>query len=455
MKILIKNGTVITSANEYYSDILIKDGKIIQVDCGISEKIAEKVIDAGGLYILPGGVDPHVHMHLPGPSGFSSDDFHSGSRAALYGGTTTILDFVTPARGESLTDALEHRKKEAQNSMIDFSFHVSPVEWRTTTGNEIKECISKGITSFKVYTAYKSTVGLNDTDFSKVLLAVGKADGLVTAHCEMGDEIEVLRNKFIDAGHNGPLYHPLSRPEELEAAAVAKAIELANETGCALYIVHVSAKESLKHIRAAQSRGQKVIAETCPQYLLLEDSKYKGDFNMASPYVISPPLRRKEDNDALWEAIADGTISTIGTDHCPFTQKQKSAGLNDFRKIPNGAGGVEHRLSLLYTYGVLEGRINMKRLVEIFSTQPAKIFSLFPRKGDIAVGSDADLVLWNPGSSGTISAKTHHQNCDINIYEGFPIKGNVEYVIAGGKIIIQNREMINHENHGVFMKRHK
>lgn len=453
MKTLIKNGSVITSENTSISDILIHDGMIIRVGSHISEEQAIRTIDASGKYIFPGGVDPHVHMHLPGVAGYSTDDFASGSRAALFGGTTTLLDFVTPTRGEPLTRALDRRKAEAINALTDFSFHVSPVEWRSQTGSEIKECISKGVTSFKIYMAYKESVGIDDAALLNVLSSVAEAGGLVTAHCEMGDKIEELRNSYFEKNHHEPSYHALSRPPELEAAAVARAIELASATGCALYIVHVSAAESLKHIREARARGQRVYAETCPQYLLLDESKYLGDFKNTAPYVISPPLRTSKDNEALWEALADGTISTAGTDHCPYNMSQKEAGINDFRKIPGGAGGVEHRLALLYTYGVLEGRITLNRLADIFSTQPARIFGLYPLKGEILEGSDADLVIWNPDSQSTISSKTHHQNCDINIFEGFKVKGNADYVISNGNVIIDGGVMTGTTSSGRFLSR--
>lgn len=453
MKLLIKNGTLITATSTIVSDILLDDGKIEQVKSVIQESHSDKVINANGLYIFPGGVDPHVHMHLPSGAGYSSDDFITGSRAALFGGTTTLLDFVTPVRGQSLTEALEYRKKEAEESLADYSFHVSPVEWRETTEDEIIECINMGCKSFKVYMAYKSTIGLSDIDFLKVLQVVGKAGGIVTVHCELGDVIERFRENLISENKTSPFYHPLSRPAILESSAVKRAIELAKEACCTLYIVHVSAGESLMNIREAHNSGQKVIAETCPQYLLLDDSKYQGCFENTSPFVISPPLRKKEDSDALWEAISDGTINTIGTDHCPFNALQKAAGSDDFRKIPNGAGGVEHRLPLLYTYGVLEKKISLNKMVDLFSTQPAKVFGLYPRKGEIAVGSDADLVLWNPDTNNTISAKTHHQCCDVNIYEGIRTTGSAEYVIFKGKIVIQNGVLIDPDIRGDFLKR--
>ncbi|MFZ0471873.1 MAG: dihydropyrimidinase, partial [Bacteroidales bacterium] len=371
----------------------------------------------------------------------------------LYGGTTTILDFVTPARGESLPGALEKRIREAENSLADYAFHVSPVEWRKTTGDEIRECIKMGVTSFKVYMAYKSTVGLGDEDLLRVMRCVAEAGGTVTAHCEQGDEIEKLRNSFFIQNNTSPLYHALSRPSVTEAASVEKAIKMALELHCPLYIVHVSVSESLKYIRKARLRQQSVYAETCPQYLLLDNSKYCGEFLQTAPYVMSPPLRTKNDSDSLWDAIGDGTVSTVGTDHCPFTMEHKRAGDNDYRKIPGGAGGVEHRLELLYTHGVLTNRLTFNQMVNIFSTGPAKIFGLYPRKGEIAAGADADLVIWNPDHEKNISAGTHHQNCDINIYEGMPVKGTADYVIKGGNVIIENGKMMSPEITGKYLFR--
>jgi len=435
MKILIKNGIIINADSSQKADVLCIDGKIVEIGKNIKPNSApEKTIDADGCYIFPGGIDPHVHMHLPSPAGYSSDDFFTGSNAALYGGTTTIIDFVTPKKGQLLAEAIELRKEEAKNCLTNYSFHVSPIEWRDSIEQEILDCINnEGFKSFKVYMAYKDSIGLNDDVLLKIMKAVGKAGGMVTAHCELGDDIEVLRNKFASENKLSLKYHPLSRPAKLEAKAVKKAIELAKKAKCPLYIVHVSTKDSLKYIAQAQKKGQQVFAETCPQYLLLDESKYQGSFDQTAVFVMSPPLRKKEDNEALWEAIRNGTIKTIGTDHCPFTLKQKEMGINDFRKIPSGAGGVEHRLALLYTFGVLTGKISMNQFVAFTSTNASKIFGMFPAKGIIAIGADADIVVWNPETRNTISTVTHHQNCDINIYEGIKTQGTPEFVIFGEK----------------------
>jgi dihydropyrimidinase len=442
MKILIKNGIIVNVNKSEQADILISEEKIEKVAKDIKPDNSYHIIDANGKFIIPGGIDPHVHMQLPTPAGPSSDDFFSGSRAALFGGTTTIIDFVTPNRGQSMCDALDERILEAKKSLTNYSFHISPVEWRMSTESEIAECLKRGFNSFKVYLAYKNAVGLKDDEFEHVLKTVAKEGGLVTIHCEDGDKIDELRNKFTKEGHITPEYHAKSRPAEFEAAAVKKSIDLAAKYNCPIYIVHVSSALSLTHIKDAQQKGQAVFAETCPHYLLLDDSKYNGEFKNTAAYVMSPPLRKKADQEALWDAIATGTVKTIGTDHCPFNLKQKAAGVDDFRKIPNGAGGVEHRMALLYTYGVLENRISLNEWVDICSTQAAKIFGL-SQKGSITVGRDADIVIWNPDFENTISVKNHYQNCDLEIFEGFNTKGLAEIVIRNGEILVEDGKMID------------
>lgn len=437
MDLIIKNGKIVNADQIVVADVFVSNGKIQRIAPNLEfENNNIQTIDAGGKLIFPGGIDPHVHMHLPTLAGFSADDFYTGSRAALLGGTTTIIDFVTPHRGQSLTEALIARKEETSKTLINTRFHVSPVEWRASTEREILDCIhNHNIKSFKCYMAYKNSIGLDDDALFKVMKVVGKAGSLVTIHCEDGDEIEKLRTKYFNASLPGPEAHVKSRPPELEAKAVAKAIELAEKAQCPIYIVHVSSAESLQLIREAQQAGQVVYAETCPQYLLLEQSKYHAAFEESVAFVMSPPLRKVQDNLALWQGLTDGVISTVGTDHCPFLLSQKMLGKDDFRKIPNGAGGVEHRMALLYTYGVLENRINLKRYVEITSANAAKIFGLYPQKGIIAEGSDADLVIWNPQSENTISVETHHQNCDLNIYEALKTKGSPEIIILGGDVV--------------------
>ena len=439
MKILIQHADVITPTERFMADLFLEDGRISAVGSGLSAGVKpDRVINAYGFLVFPGGVDPHVHMHLSTAAGFSSDNFESGSKAALLGGTTTLIDFVTPRRGQSLTHALAERRAEAAESLVDHGLHVSPVEWRESLPMEIDACMMAGVSTFKVYMAYKDAIGVDTEVLEKIMIKVGRAGGMVTLHAEMGDEIDRLRDDLFAKGQREPSAHPLSRPPHTESQAVAKAIELSEKTGCPLYIVHVSAEESVNLIRKARHKGLKVSAEACPHHLLLDESRYSGEFQDAAPYVLSPPLRGKADREALWEALADGTIQVVGTDHCPFMMAQKETGLEDFRKIANGAGSVEHRLALLYTYGVLEGRISIHRFVELVSAAPAGIFGLTSRKGSLQPGADADLVIWNPVHESTISAATHQQRCDHNIFEGFKVKGRAEYVIARGEVAVEN-----------------
>ncbi|MBK7096423.1 MAG: dihydropyrimidinase [Saprospiraceae bacterium] len=452
MELLIKNGTIINADRTEKADIFIKNGKIAFIRANIDVHENVNLINAEGKFLIPGGIDPHVHMHLPVPGGFSSDDFYTGSRAAILGGTTTLLDFVTPHKSQSLIEALHQRKLEAEESITDYSFHVSPVDWHQGIEEEIAQCIEDGISSFKVYLAYLDTIGLNQEVFEKVLKTVGRLGGMVTAHCETGKEIEKKRTEYFNKGFTHPAYHPLSRPSETEANAVKSAIALAGKYNCPIYIVHVSTKESLKYIEQSKNAGQAVFAETCPQYLLLEDSMYQGSFEHTSPYVMSPPLRKKEDNEALWEALNSGLIDTVGTDHCPFTLSQKNQGIDDFRKIPNGAGGVEHRLELLYTCGVLTNKISLNKWVELCSTKPAELLRL-KSKGKITVGMDADIVIWDPEPENVISSQTHHQNTDINIYEGFKTRGKADTVIKNARIFVEKGELATDVSNGSFLTR--
>ncbi len=431
--ILIRNALVVNYNATFQTDILIGNGRIRRLAKGLTEK-TQHIFDAKGMVVFPGGIDPHVHLNLPTFAGYSSDDFESGSRAALAGGTTTIIDFVTPVRGESLTDALDKRMKEAKHSFIDYSFHISPVAWSSSVAEEINQCIAMGFPSFKVYMAYKDSIGLDEASIETVMFAVARGGGMVVVHCEEGDEINNLREQMIKTGHSSPAAHALSRPPHTESKAVEKAIKMADKTACRLYIVHVSTAESTRLISQARNHGQQVWGEVCPQHLLLDVSCYEKDFENAAACVMSPPLRSKTHRKALWEALANGSLHTVGTDHCPFNLSQKAPGKDDFRKIANGAGGIEHRLSLLHTFGVMAGRIDMQSFVHLVSASPAKIFGLYPAKGLIAEGSDADLVIWDTQAKDCISAASHHQRCDINIFEGINTTGKPVTVIAGGRI---------------------
>lgn len=431
---LLKNAKIINYDSEVYSDILIKDGKITEIG-DISSNKADKTYNLEGKYLLPGGIDPHVHMNLPTPAGFSSDNFISGSKAAISGGTTTIIDFVTPNKGQSLVEAYKQRMNETTGAKINIKFHVSPIEWTKNTALEMKELVENyNVNSFKIYLAYKNSIGIEDETIIKVMQTANELGALVTAHCENEEIINFLRLKFLKDGKTLPKYHPLSRPAEAEVEAIRKMVLFSQYTNAPIYIVHVSTKEGIEEIAKAQQKRIKVFAETCPHYLLLNDTVYNQDFNDAAKYVLSPPIRKKRDNLGLWEHIKKGTVQTIGTDHCPFYLKgQKDIGINDFTKIANGAGSVENRLLLLYTYGVKTGKISMQKMVALASTNAAKIFNL-PTKGQIKVGFDADLIILNPNYKSKISSKTQVQNCDNSIYEGFETEGKIETVFLNGEI---------------------
>ncbi len=434
MSLLIKNARIVNFNEIKDGDILIERKKIIRIDRNISSG-SDQIIDAQGKYVIPGGIDTHVHFALPTSTGLTADDFLTGSRAALWGGTTSVIDFVTPLPGQSLIEAYLQRVAEAKEALTNVFFHVSPIEWTDTTADEMRSLVKEyGITSFKVYMAYKNSIGIDDTVLIKVLETAGKLGALTIVHCENDEIIEYLRNKYFSQGKTAPLYHPLSRPDDAEAEAINRLALYAGTLGVPVYAVHVSTEKGLERIRQARKQGVEFYAETCPQYLSLTDEVYDAPFDEAAKYVMSPPLRKEHDRQALWDGVSDGTVHTIGTDHCSFTMEQKRKGINDFRKIPNGAGGVEHRLELLYTLGVASGKIDMKRFVEITSYNAARLFRL-QGKGQIREGFDADLVIWNPEKRHIISATTHKMNTDNNIYEGFEVIGQAETVILGGKIV--------------------
>jgi len=424
---LIRNGTIVTSVSQYSADILINNGVISMIG-NLPEDAASynKIVDAAGKLILPGGIDPHVHFALPTPAGPSCDDFASGSRAALAGGTTFFMDFVTPGRGQSLREALLQRQAEASKSLTGYSLHMGITWFDKSIPDQMRWCVNEaGIISFKVYLAYKGSIGIDYAELEQVMFTAAALNAIVLVHCEEGDLILQKQQEFIVQGHISPLYHALSRPPETESESVRKVVDLCRKTGCRTYIVHTSAAHSLKHIRQAKAEGLPLYCETCPQYLLLDKSAYRKPLPHSLKYVISPPLRSKADQDALWDALKDETVDVISTDHCPFnTFGQKDAGLYDFTKIPNGAGGVQHRVSLLYTYGVLAGKITLQQFVGLTSANAAKIFGLYPGLGEIAVGSYAGLTILNPESTSVISSKTNVQTCDEDIFEDIEVEGS-------------------------------
>jgi len=453
--LLIRGGDIVTAEKRWRGDIRCRGGRVVELGVALEPSSDEEAIEAGELMVLPGGVDPHVHMSLPVAGTVSSDDFETGTLAALAGGTTTLIDFVHPERGQDFFAALELRKQEAAIALADFAFHMAVTWWGDETAEWIRRCVEQeGIPSFKLYMAYRDVVGLGDDDIVRSLEAISALDALAIVHAEHGEVIEHLRDKLFAAGRVGPESHPRSRPPEAEGEATHRIATLAHLLDCPVYVVHVTCEPALEALRSAEAKGWPLSGETCPQYLLLEDSVYeKPDFEGAA-YVIAPPLRTAHDQELLWRALADGTLRAVGTDHCPFNLVgQKELGREDFRKIPGGAAGVEHRLSLLHTYGVLRGRLDLRRFVQLVSTEPAKIFGLYPRKGTIAVGSDADLVLWDPTATATLSASTHHHRCDRSIYEGFEVTGLPVTVVANGRIRYHDGTIRAERGAGRYLKR--
>jgi dihydropyrimidinase len=455
-RILIRAGQIVAEGRSFRGDILIEGEKIAAVEKKIAKAAGvDRVIDAEGYEIFPGGVDPHVHLELETPAGISSDDFASGSRAALAGGTTTILDFVTPGRGESLLVALSARKAAARKSLCDYGLHMSVTAMDGRQAAELAACRRhEGIVSIKTYLAYKENIGLEDDEFLAVLDLARQLNLLVMVHAESGDMVTYLQKKLLAQGKTAAAYHPLSRPPEVEGDAVGRALLMARLAGVPVYIVHVSSRQGVEAIVAARQAGQTVIGETCPQYLLLDESRYQGGVEDSAAFVMSPPLRAKEHQAALWEALAQGFIQTLATDHCPFTlaEKRKFATV-DFTRIPNGCGGIEFRMSLLYSFGVISGKIPLTKFVDLVATRPAKIFGLYPRKGAIRIGSDADLVVWDPQSKSTITAAGQWQRCDHTVYQGLELQGAPQLVFSRGQAVFENDRIQAAPGRGIYLAR--
>lgn len=436
MSVLIKNGTIVTASDKQVGDVFCSNGTITAIGVGLEASSKTEVIDASGQYVFPGGLDPHVHMELGFMGTVASDDFETGTAAGVAGGTTSIIDFVIPARDQDLMEALAAWHDKAGKAVADYAFHMAVTWWGDQTAEWMRRCVQdEGIPSFKTFMAYRGAIGVDDCELIEVMKAAKSLGALTTVHAEHGDMVVELQNKLMAEGKSAPKYHAQSRPTPVEGEATGRAIMLARMTGEPLYVVHVTCIEAINAIAEARARGQNVFGETCPQYLLLDDSVYeKPDFEGAA-YVMSPPIRPKGNQEPLWGALRSGILQVVATDHCPFNlQGQKDMGKDDFRKIPNGAAGIENRLSLMYTYGVLEGRLDLNQFVDLTSTRAAKIFGLYPRKGSITVGADADLVVWDPAATGMISAKTHRHRCDRNIFEGFKTKGAASTVIVAGRI---------------------
>ncbi len=455
MGMIIRNGTIVTAVDRFKADVLTRDGKIAAIGAGLDAASDDEVVDASGQYVFPGGVDPHVHMELPFMGTVSADDFETGTAAGIAGGTTSIIDFCIPGRGQNMFEALDAWHEKSAKACADYTYHMAITWWSDDHEEWMTRCVREhGITSFKVFLAYRDAIGVSDTELIHCLRVAGQLGAVVTVHAEHGEMVAELQKEFADAGKMTPRYHALSRPSPVEGEATNRVLMLAELTGATVYIVHMTCREAVDALARARMRGQRAFGETCPQYLLLDDSVYdKPDFEGAA-YVMSPPIRPRGHQEPLWAALKSGVLQVVGTDHCPFNQVgQKDIGRDDFRIIPNGAAGIENRLALLYTYGVREGRLDLNQFVDLTSTRAAKIFGLYPRKGSVTVGADADLVVWDPSATGTISAKTHHHRVDRNIYEGFHVEGLPSHVLVGGKMAYRKGSLDAERGAGRFMTR--
>jgi dihydropyrimidinase len=454
MRTLVKNGTVITAVDHYKGDVLIEDEKIASIGTAIDVQ-ADKTIDASGKYVLPGGIDVHTHLDMPFGGTTSADDFETGTTAAAFGGTTSIVDFAIQYRGQTLHHAMETWARKAEGkAVIDYGFHMIITELTDQVEGEMDALVRQGITSFKLFMAYPGVFMLDDASIFKALLRTGKNGGTICMHAENGGVIDVLVQRALAEGKTAPKYHALTRPARAEAEATHRAIAMSEIADVPIYIVHLSAAEALEMVTEARDRGLPAFAETCPQYLFLSYDNYEEPGFDGARYVMSPPLREKAKQKELWRGLAFNDLQCVSTDHCPFCMKeQKELGRTDFSKIPNGAPGIETRMSLVYDGGVREGRITLNRFVELTSTSPAKIFGLFPRKGTIAPGSDADIVVFDPNRTFTLSAKTLHMRVDYNPYEGRQVTGATDTVLSRGRLVIENGKFIGRAGAGSFLKR--
>ncbi|HEY8236724.1 MAG TPA: dihydropyrimidinase [Gaiellaceae bacterium] len=457
MSILIKGGRVITAADDYVGDVFVEDERISLI--GESLDIhADRTIDASGKYVLPGGVDPHTHLDMPFGGTVTIDDVESGQTSAAFGGTTTHVDFIIQPQGSSFADALEEwRGKANGKQVIDMGYHMAVTDLKEGgTLEELASLPDQGITSYKLFMAYKGALMVDDETLFKTMQVAADTGALVMVHAENGDAIDVLVKEALAAGNTEPKYHALTRPPETEGEATNRAIQLARVAGSPLYVVHVSCAESVEPIQLAREKGWNVWGETCTQYFFIDYTFLERPDFEGGKYVYTPPPRDQANQDVLWNAVRTDTLSAISTDHCAFLwDGQKTIGKDDFSKIPNGGPGLENRLQMIHEFGVRGGRISLNRMVELLSTNPAKLFGLYPRKGTIAVGSDADIVVFDPEKRVTISASTHHSKTDYNLFEGTEVTGVPQVVLLRGNLLVENDELVASPGVGQFIARAK
>ncbi|HEX7654387.1 MAG TPA: dihydropyrimidinase [Verrucomicrobiae bacterium] len=455
MSLLIKNGEIVTASERYVADIFCEGETITRIDRGLKAPKGATVVDAKGKFVFPGFIDPHVHIYLPFMGTYSKDDYQSGSRAALVGGTTTLIEMCCPARKDDALASFELWRSQAEGkSACDFTFHMGVTKFDDATEKQLREIVQRGISSFKVFLAYKGAFGVDDTELYRTLKLAKELGVIVTAHCENETLVSERCRELLAAGKTGPGYHEPSRPVQVEAEGVHHLMTFAELTGAATYIVHLSCREALAEAVAARQRGVRVAVETLIQYLTLDKSYAEKPKFEGAKYVMSPPLRDKRNQEVLWQGLRDGLIQTVATDHAPFDfRKQKELGKNDFTKIPNGIPSLEDRINLLYTYGVKTGKLDLHTFVNVASTQAAKTFDLFPRKGTIQPGADADLVVYDPAYRGKISVKTQMMNLDYSAFEGWPIEGRPAVVTVRGQVAVRNGKFVGKLGHGKFLAR--
>ena len=452
---IIRNGSVVTATDTYTADVALANGKIIAMGTDLPSQNATKILDASGKLVLPGGIDVHTHLDMPFGGTTSADDFETGTRAAAFGGTTTLIDFAIQYKGQPLRQAFDTwMSKASSKATCDYGFHCIVTDVSGGQLSEMNDLVHEGVTSFKLFMAYPGVFMLDDGSIFKALQTTSKNGGMVCMHAENGSAIDVIVQQALAEGKRAPKYHALTRPTTAEAEAVGRAIALAEMAGAPIYIVHLSCNDALEKVREARDRGLPVYAETCPQYLYLSLENMDAPGFEGAKYVFTPPLREKWNQEKLWNGLKHDHLQVVSTDHCPFCFKeQKELGRDDFTKIPNGGPGVEHRMSLIYSGGVAGGRFNANRFVELVSTTPAKLFGLYPRKGTIAVGSDADLVIFDPKRKHTISAQTHHMRVDYSMFEGIQVTGMPDVVLSRGRVVVDGERFLGRAGQGEFLRR--
>ena len=452
MSTVIKNGTIVTADLSYEADVLIENGVVSEIGAGLK---GETKLDATGCYVMPGGIDPHVHLEMPFMGTYSSDDFESGTRAGLAGGTTMVVDFCLPNQGESLLDAMNRWHNKSTQANCDYSFHMAITWWGEQVFDEMGSVVQDlGINSFKHFLAYKGALMVNDDELFSSFKRLSELGATALVHAENGDVVAEMTAKLLADGNCGPEAHAYSRPSQVEGEATNRAIMIADMAGVPLYVVHVSCEEAHEAIRRARQNGQRVWGEPLIQHLTLDESEYfHADWDHAARRVMSPPFRNKKHQDSLWAGLMSGSLSVVATDHCAFTTEQKRYGVGDFSKIPNGTGGLENRMPLLWTQGVATGRLTPNEFVAVTSTNIAKILNCYPQKGAVLVGSDADLVVWDPNKETTIRAADQQSSIDYNVFEGQQVKGLPRFTLSRGQLAVHDGDMRTQMGHGKFVKR--